>query len=110
MLRLSRHKKISYQFPPTTAELIAYPHHETRTCDTKGAVSLFGIHYTKKGCTPQELGARKMNFPTTTEEFLQALSAGKEPTDSDREYAAMLSKLSEANYQAGYEAGAATKK
>ena len=50
-----------------------------------------------------------MKFPTSAEEFLQALSAGKEPTDSDREYAAALSKLSEANYQAGYEAGAAKK-
>ena len=51
-----------------------------------------------------------MNFPTSKEEFLKALSAGKEPTDKDKEYAAMLGKLSEVNYQAGYEAGAATKK
>lgn len=50
-----------------------------------------------------------MNFPTSKEEFLKALSAGKEPTDKDKEYAAMLGKLSEVNYQAGYEAGAAKK-
>lgn len=50
-----------------------------------------------------------MNFPTTTEEFLKALAHGKEPTSEDREYAAALSKLSELNYRAGYEAGATKK-
>ena len=50
-----------------------------------------------------------MNFPTTAEEFLKTLAHGKEPTSEDREYAAALGKLSELNYQAGYEAGAANK-
>ena len=51
-----------------------------------------------------------MNFPTTTEEFLKTIANGKEPTSEDREYAEALSKLSELNYQAGYEAGAAKRK
>lgn len=46
-----------------------------------------------------------MNFPTTTEEFLKALTHGKESTSEDREYAEALGKLSELNYRAGYEAG-----
>ncbi len=50
-----------------------------------------------------------MNFPTTTEEFLKTLAHGKEPTREDREYAEALGKLSELNYRAGYEAGAANK-
>lgn len=50
-----------------------------------------------------------MKFPTKTEEFLKVLAHGKEPTGEDREYAEALGKLSELNYQAGYEAGAATK-
>lgn len=50
-----------------------------------------------------------MNFPTTTEEFLKTLAHGKEPTNEDREYAEALGKLSELNYRAGYEAGAAKK-
>lgn len=50
-----------------------------------------------------------MNFPTKTEEFLKTLSHGKEPTSEDREYAEALGKLSELNYRAGYEAGAANK-
>lgn len=50
-----------------------------------------------------------MNFPTTTEEFLKTLTHGKEPTSEDREYAEALGKLSELNYWAGYEAGAANK-
>lgn len=35
---------------------------------------------------------------------------GKEPTSEDREYAEALGKLSELNYRAGYEAGAAKNK
>lgn len=50
-----------------------------------------------------------MKFPTTTEEFLKTLTHGKEPTSEDREYAEALGKLSELNYRAGYEAGAANK-
>jgi hypothetical protein len=50
-----------------------------------------------------------MNFPTTTEEFLKTFAHGKEPTSEDREYAEALGKLSELNYRAGYEAGAANK-
>lgn len=50
-----------------------------------------------------------MKFPTTTEEFLKTLAHGKEPTSEDREYAKALGKLSELNYRAGYEAGAANK-
>lgn len=50
-----------------------------------------------------------MNFPTKTEEFLKTLAHGKEPTSEDREYAEALGKLSELNYRAGYEAGAAKK-
>ena len=50
-----------------------------------------------------------MNFPMTTEEFLKTLAHGKEPTSEDREYAEALGKLSELNYRAGYEAGAANK-
>jgi hypothetical protein len=48
-----------------------------------------------------------MNFPTTAEEFLKTLAHGKEPTSEDRGYAEALGKLSELNYRAGYEAGAA---
>lgn len=48
-----------------------------------------------------------MKFPTTAEEFLEALSKGGKPTDKDKEYAAALAKLSEVNYQAGYKAGVA---
>ena len=51
-----------------------------------------------------------MNFPTTAEEFLKTLAHGKEPTSEDREYAEALSKLSELNYRAGYEAGVAKNK
>ena len=51
-----------------------------------------------------------MNFPTKTEEFLKTLAHGKEPTSEDREYAEALGKLSELNYRAGYEAGAAKNK
>ena len=50
-----------------------------------------------------------MNFPMTTEEFLKILAHGKEPTNEDMEYAEALGKLSELNYRAGYEAGAANK-
>lgn len=50
-----------------------------------------------------------MSFPTTTEEFLKTLAHGKEPTSDDMEYAEALSKLSELNYRAGYEAGASKK-
>ena len=48
-----------------------------------------------------------MKFPTTTEEFLKTITHGKEPTSEDMEYAEALGKLSELNYRAGYEAGAA---
>lgn len=50
-----------------------------------------------------------MKFPTTTEEFLKTLANGKEPTSEERECAEALGKLSELNYRAGYQAGAANK-
>lgn len=46
-----------------------------------------------------------MNFPTTKNYFLEALCKNGVPTKQDDEYAEALSKLSEMNYQAGYEAG-----
>ena len=49
------------------------------------------------------------NQDADVQKFLKTLAHGKEPNSDDREYAEALGKLSELNYRAGYEAGAANK-
>lgn len=46
-----------------------------------------------------------MNFPMTAEELLNALCKNGVPTEQDKAYAEVLSKLSKTSYQAGYKAG-----
>lgn len=59
MLRTSRHKKISYQRVLWTVTLIAYPHHETRTCNHQGGSLPFRNLLYQKGLLSARVRSKK---------------------------------------------------